>query len=76
MRSGMSAAVRTVETVLYLSGFSNVKSKIIGSRNPLILFKALFKALNAIKTPKDVQEKFGGTVVEIPAVDLLQLGVQ
>ncbi|KAF0895430.1 hypothetical protein E2562_012438 [Oryza meyeriana var. granulata] len=35
MRSGMSAAGRTVETVLYLAGFSNVKSKIIGSRNPL-----------------------------------------
>ncbi|KAL5196433.1 hypothetical protein ABZP36_008358 [Zizania latifolia] len=28
MRSGMSAAGRTVETVLYLAGFSNVKSKV------------------------------------------------
>ncbi|KAJ8492871.1 hypothetical protein OPV22_014592 [Ensete ventricosum] len=64
MRSGMSAASRTVETVLYLAGFSNVKSKIIGSRNPLNVIKTLFKALNAIETPKDVQEKFGRTVVE------------
>ncbi|WOK92701.1 hypothetical protein Cni_G01392 [Canna indica] len=64
MRSGMSAAGRTVETVLYLAGFSNVKSKIIGSRNPLNVIKALFIALNAIETPKDVQEKFGRTVVE------------
>ncbi|XP_073004404.1 uncharacterized protein [Typha latifolia] len=64
MKSGMSAASRTVETVLYLAGFSNVKSKIIGSRNPLNVMKALFKALNAIETPKDVQEKFGRTVVE------------
>ncbi|XP_039122871.1 uncharacterized protein LOC120259349 [Dioscorea cayenensis subsp. rotundata] len=64
MRSGMSAASRTVETVLYLAGFSNVKSKIIGSRNPLNVIKVLFKALNAIETPKDVQEKFGRTVVE------------
>ncbi|CAL9084682.1 unnamed protein product [Musa textilis] len=48
MRSGMSAAVRTVETVRYLAGFSNVKSKIIGSRNPLNVIKALFKALNAV----------------------------
>ncbi|CAD5183424.1 unnamed protein product [Musa acuminata subsp. malaccensis] len=64
MRSGMSAAGRTVETVLYLAGFRNVKSKIIGSRNPLNVIKALFKALNAIETPKDVQEKFGRTVVE------------
>ncbi|ONK63662.1 uncharacterized protein A4U43_C07F17590 [Asparagus officinalis] len=63
MRSGMSAG-RTVETVLYLAGYSNVKSKIIGSRNPLNVVKALFKALNAIETPKDVQEKFGRTVVE------------
>ncbi|RZS04418.1 hypothetical protein BHM03_00034745 [Ensete ventricosum] len=76
---------RTVETVLYLAGFSNVKSKIIGSRNPLNVIKTLFKALNAvswispnharldfsvfvyellIETPKDVQEKFGRTVVE------------
>ncbi|KAJ0972488.1 hypothetical protein J5N97_020447 [Dioscorea zingiberensis] len=62
MRSGMSAAGRTVETVLYLAGFSNVKSKIIGSRNPLNIMKALFKALNAIETPKDVQEKFGRTI--------------
>ncbi|XP_020094015.1 uncharacterized protein LOC109714031 [Ananas comosus] len=64
MGSGISAAGRTVETVLYLAGFSNVKSKIIGSRNPLNVIKALFKALNAIETPKDVQEKFGRTVVE------------
>ncbi|GJN18741.1 hypothetical protein PR202_gb05937 [Eleusine coracana subsp. coracana] len=64
MRSGMSAAGRTVETVLYLAGFSNVKSKIIGSRNPLNVIKALFIALNAIETPKDVQQKFGRTVVE------------
>ncbi|KAJ3698226.1 hypothetical protein LUZ61_001931 [Rhynchospora tenuis] len=63
LRSGMSAG-QTVETVLYLAGFSNVKSKIIGSRNPLNVIKALFKALNAIETPKDVQEKFGRTVVE------------
>ncbi|PWZ20969.1 30S ribosomal protein S5 [Zea mays] len=64
MRSGMSAAGRTVETVLYLAGFSNVKTKIIGSRNPLNVIKALFIALNAIETPKDVQQKFGRTVVE------------
>lgn len=63
-RSGMCAAGRTVETVLYLAGFSNVKSKIIGSRNPLNVIKALFIALNAIETPKDVQQKFGRTVVE------------
>ncbi|BAF07511.1 Os02g0102400, partial [Oryza sativa Japonica Group] len=58
------AAGRTVETVLYLAGFSNVKSKIIGSRNPLNVIKALFIALNAIETPKDVEQKFGRTVVE------------
>ncbi|CAM0146297.1 unnamed protein product [Urochloa decumbens] len=64
MRSGMCAAGTTVETVLYLAGFSNVKTKIIGSRNPLNVIKALFIALNAIETPKDVQQKFGRTVVE------------
>ncbi|PKA60737.1 30S ribosomal protein S5, chloroplastic [Apostasia shenzhenica] len=64
LRSGMSAAGKTVETILYLAGYSNVKSKIIGSRNPLNVIKALFIALNAIETPKDVQEKFGRTVVE------------
>ncbi|KAF3326017.1 hypothetical protein FCM35_KLT09097 [Carex littledalei] len=63
LRSGMAAG-RTVETVLYLAGFSNVKSKIVGSRNHLNVIKALFKALNAIETAKDVQEKFGRTVVE------------
>lgn len=63
-RSGMAAAVNTVETVLYLAGFCNVKSKIIGSRNPLNVMKALFIALNAIETPKDIQQKFGRTVVE------------
>ncbi|XXG67881.1 hypothetical protein AAC387_Pa06g1121 [Persea americana] len=62
-RTGMKAS-RTVETVLHLAGFKNVKSKVVGSRNPHNTVKALFKALNAIETPKDVQEKFGRTVVE------------
>ncbi|KAF8389682.1 hypothetical protein HHK36_024201 [Tetracentron sinense] len=62
-RTGMKAS-RTVQTVLNLAGFKNVKSKVIGSRNPHNTVKALFKALNAIETPKDVQEKFGRTVVE------------
>ncbi|XP_047310862.1 uncharacterized protein LOC124914370 [Impatiens glandulifera] len=60
---GMKAG-RTVQTILNLAGFKNVKSKVVGSRNPLNTVKALFKALNAIETPKDVQEKFGRTVVE------------
>lgn len=63
MRSGMAAG-QTVETILHLAGYKNVKSKIIGSRNPLNVVKTLFKALTAIETPKDVQEKFGRTVVE------------
>lgn len=61
--TGMKAG-RTVQTILNLAGFKNVKSKVIGSRNPHNTVKALFKALNAIETPKDVQEKFGRTVVE------------
>ncbi|CAA7390662.1 unnamed protein product [Spirodela intermedia] len=63
-RSGVVGASKTVETILFLAGFKNVKSKVIGSRNPHNTIKALFKALNAIETPKDVQEKFGRTVVE------------
>lgn len=62
-KSGMKAG-RTVEMILCLAGFKNVKSKVVGSRNPHNTVKALFKALNAIETPKDVQEKFGRTVVE------------
>ncbi|KDP39561.1 hypothetical protein JCGZ_02581 [Jatropha curcas] len=62
-RTGMKAG-RIVQTILHLAGFKNVKSKVIGSRNPHNTVKALFKALNAIETPKDVQEKFGRTVVE------------
>ncbi|KAI6698795.1 hypothetical protein NL676_018914 [Syzygium grande] len=62
-RTGMKAG-RTVQTILNLAGFKNVKSKVIGSRNPHNTVKALFKALNAIETPKDVQEKLGRTVVE------------
>ncbi|ERN15881.1 hypothetical protein AMTRI_Chr07g25540 [Amborella trichopoda] len=61
--TGMKAS-RTVETILHLAGFKNVKSKVIGSRNPYNTVKALFKALNAVETPKDVQEKFGRVVVE------------
>ncbi|XP_058206731.1 uncharacterized protein LOC131320152 [Rhododendron vialii] len=61
--TGMKAG-RTVQTILHLAGFKNVKSKVVGSRNPYNTVKALFKALNAIETPKDVQEKFGRTVVE------------
>lgn len=62
-RTGMKAG-RTVQIILNLAGFKNVKSKVVGSRNPHNTVKALFKALNAIETPKDVQEKFGRTVVE------------
>ncbi|KAJ4843260.1 hypothetical protein Tsubulata_009863 [Turnera subulata] len=62
-RTGMKAG-KTVKTILNLAGFKNVKSKVVGSRNPHNTVKALFKALNAIETPKDVQEKFGRTVVE------------
>ncbi|CAA2992827.1 Ribosomal S5 [Olea europaea subsp. europaea] len=62
-QTGMKAG-RTVQTILNLAGFKNVKSNVIGSRNPHNRVKAIFKALNAIETPKDVQEKFGQTVVE------------
>lgn len=62
-QSGMSAG-RHVQTILHLAGFRNVKSKVVGSRNPHNTVKALFKALNAIETPKDFEEKFGRTVVE------------
>ncbi|KAL1552175.1 hypothetical protein AAHA92_13005 [Salvia divinorum] len=62
-QAGMKAG-RTVEIILCLAGFKNVKSKVVGSRNPHNTVKAVFKALNAIETPKDVQEKFGRTVVE------------
>ncbi|XP_052115905.1 uncharacterized protein LOC107484460 [Arachis duranensis] len=61
--TGMKAG-RIVQTILHLAGFKNVKSKVIGSRNPHNTVKAVFKALNAIETPRDVQEKFGRTVVE------------
>ncbi|KAI3728029.1 hypothetical protein L6452_16655 [Arctium lappa] len=62
-QGGMKAG-RTVQTILNLAGLKNVKSKVVGSRNPHNTVKALFKALNAIETPKDVQEKFGRIVVE------------
>ncbi|KAL2331541.1 hypothetical protein Fmac_019122 [Flemingia macrophylla] len=55
---------RNKKSILHLAGLMNVKSKVIGSRNPHNTVKAVFKALNAIETPRDVQEKFGRTVVE------------
>ncbi|KAK7311800.1 hypothetical protein RJT34_10165 [Clitoria ternatea] len=61
--TGMKAG-RIVQTILHLAGFKNIKSKVIGSRNPHNTVKAVLKALNAIETPRDVQEKFGRTVVE------------
>ncbi|KAF6154749.1 hypothetical protein GIB67_032361 [Kingdonia uniflora] len=62
-RSGMIAG-KHVQTILLLAGFKNIKSKVIGSRNPYNTVKAVFKALAAIESPKDVQQKFGRTVVE------------
>ncbi|KAF5191297.1 30S ribosomal protein S5 [Thalictrum thalictroides] len=62
-RTGMKAS-KTVMIILNLAGFKNIKTKVIGSRNPHNTVKALFKALHAVETPKDVQEKFGRTVVE------------
>ncbi|GMJ11323.1 hypothetical protein like AT1G64880 [Hibiscus trionum] len=61
--TGMRAG-RTVENILLLAGFKNIKSKVVGSRNPHNTVKAVFKALNAVETPQDMQEKFGRTVVE------------
>ncbi|ESQ37599.1 hypothetical protein EUTSA_v10002490mg [Eutrema salsugineum] len=61
--TGMKAG-RVVKTILLLAGFKNIKSKVIGSRNSYNTVKAVLKALNAVETPKDVQEKFGRTVVE------------
>ncbi|KAJ0229805.1 hypothetical protein HA466_0313380 [Hirschfeldia incana] len=61
--TGMKAG-RVVKTMLLLAGFKNIKSKVIGSRNSYNTVKAVLKALNAVETPKDVQEKFGRTVVE------------
>ncbi|XP_074302171.1 uncharacterized protein LOC141633639 [Silene latifolia] len=61
--SGVTAGP-TAETILKLAGLKNVKSKVIGSRNPHNTVRAVFQALNAIETPKDVQEKFGRSVVE------------
>ncbi|KAL2327815.1 hypothetical protein Fmac_021242 [Flemingia macrophylla] len=43
---------------------ANPALRVIGSRNPHNTVKVVFKALNAIETPRDVQEKFGRTVVE------------
>ncbi|KAL9271978.1 Small ribosomal subunit protein uS5-like protein [Drosera capensis] len=62
-QTGMKAG-RTVQTILNLAGFKNIKSKVIGSRNPHNTVKAVFKALNAIETPKDMQQKFRRTLVE------------
>lgn len=53
-----------VEVILLLAGYKNIKSKVVGARNPYNTVKALFIALNSIETPKDIQEKFGRTVVE------------
>lgn len=61
--TGMKAG-RTVQLILNLAGFKNIKCKVIGSRNSYNTVKAVFKALNSIESPKDVQEKFGRTVVE------------
>ncbi|CAE5963345.1 unnamed protein product [Arabidopsis arenosa] len=55
---------RVVKTILLLAVFKNIKSKVIGLRNSYNTVKAVVKALNAVETPKDVQEKFGRTVVE------------
>ncbi|KAE8677345.1 caffeic acid 3-O-methyltransferase-like [Hibiscus syriacus] len=48
-------AERTVKSILLLAGFKNIKSKVIGSRNPHNTIKAVLKALNAVETPKDIQ---------------------
>nr|GEV07762.1 ribosomal protein S5 family protein [Tanacetum cinerariifolium] len=62
-QGGMKAS-NTVQTILKLAGLKNVKSKIVGTRQTHNTVKAVFQGLNAIETPKDVQEKFGREVVE------------
>nr|XP_043608307.1 probable 37S ribosomal protein S5, mitochondrial [Erigeron canadensis] len=62
-KGGMKTG-KPVRAILHLAGFKNVKSKIVGSRNADNTVKAVFKGLNAIETPKDVQQKFGRVVVD------------
>ncbi|KAL2334136.1 hypothetical protein Fmac_015349 [Flemingia macrophylla] len=54
--------------------YSPEQEKVIGSRNPHNTVKVVFKALNAIETPRDVQEKFGKTVVENGTLRLKETG--
>ncbi|KAJ0666686.1 putative ribosomal protein S5 [Helianthus annuus] len=57
-QGGMKAG-RTVQTILNLAGFKNVKSKVVGSRNPHNTVKALFKGLMQLKRPKTCKRSSG-----------------
>ncbi|MFH1422628.1 MAG: 30S ribosomal protein S5 [Planctomycetota bacterium] len=55
-------ACKTVRTVLELAGVRNVLTKSFGSNNPVNLVKAVFGALNLLKTKEEVEKLRGITV--------------
>jgi small subunit ribosomal protein S5 len=55
-------ASKTVRTVLELAGVRNVLTKSFGSNNPVNLVKAVFNALDQLKTKEEVERLRGVTV--------------
>ena len=55
-------ASKTVRTVLELAGVRNVLTKSFGSNSPVNLVKAVFRALEQLKTKEEVERLRGVTV--------------
>jgi small subunit ribosomal protein S5 len=54
-----------MRAIFAVAGIKNVVAKIIGSRNPVNVVQATFKALKKISTPESIAEKRGKKLSEI-----------
>jgi len=60
--SGLKANT-TVAAVCRLAGIKDVRAKVLGSHNPNTTLRAVFEALDAVRSPSEVGEARGRTVI-------------
>ena len=60
--SGLKANT-TVAAVCRLAGIKDVRAKVLGSHNPNTTLRAVFEALDAVRSPAEVGEARGRTVI-------------
>lgn len=56
--------VLQIQAVCRLAGIRNIRAKVVGSHNPHTTLRAVFEALDAVRTPDEVAAARGRAVLE------------